>query len=118
MLAAIIAHWIFQPLHGNGYQLWSGIGSDVSEITILAGALALLKHLNCDAPRCPRYGPHRTSDGQHKLCRRHHPDLPTRRPSLAEIHARHHEQRVPQPIRDSPMVTETRPTNDAATRKR
>jgi hypothetical protein len=25
---SIIAHWVFQPLHGLGYQLWSGIASD------------------------------------------------------------------------------------------
>ena len=82
-------HWIFHPLTGEGYQFWSGIASDLGEVTLIGGALALIKHANCDAPRCLRYGPHRTADGQHKLCRHHHPDLPNHRLSLEEIHARH-----------------------------
>ena len=85
--------WQTYVLHvqrGAGYQWWSGAGSDLGELTLIAGALALIKHLNCDAPRCLRYGPHRTVDSQHRLCRAHHPDLPARRLSLREIHERHH----------------------------
>jgi hypothetical protein len=91
---SIIAHWVFQPLHGLGYQLWSGIASDVGEVTLVGGTLALLKHANCDAPRCLRYGPHRTADGHHRLCRKHHPDMPNRRLSLKEIHERHHKAQI------------------------
>lgn len=87
---ALSWYWLWHPLAGPGYQFWSGIASDLGEVTLIAGALALLKHLNCDSPRCWRYGPHRTADGQHKLCRHHHPDLPSHKLSLAEIHARHH----------------------------
>jgi hypothetical protein len=73
----------------KSYNLWSGSVSDIGEITLVGGAIALLKHANCDAPRCLRYGPHRTADGHHKLCRQHHPDLPSHRLSLKEIHERH-----------------------------
>ena len=86
---ALSWYWLWHPLFGPGYQFYSGVGSDISEITILGAAIALLKHANCDAPRCLRYGPHRTADGHHKLCRKHHPDLPNHRLSLREIHARH-----------------------------
>lgn len=86
----------------KSYNFFSGIGSDISQITLVGtlvgGALALLKHLNCDAPRCLRYGPHRTADGHHKLCRVHHPDLPKRRQSLESILHHHHkakEGRIP-----------------------
>jgi hypothetical protein len=88
-------YWLWHPLQSVGYQFWSGLGSDISEITIIAGALAILKHLNCDSPRCFRYGPHRTADGHHKLCRHHHPDLPKHRLSLPEIQARHHAAKKP-----------------------
>lgn len=80
---------LLHPLRFWGYQFWSGVGSDVGELTLLGGVLALVKHLNCDSPRCPRYGPHRTADGHHRLCRKHHPDVPDHKLSLDEIHERH-----------------------------
>lgn len=100
-MATILPSWLLHPLGycvGNqkmiiackGYNFWSGIISDLGEVTLIGGALAMLKHLNCDAPRCFRYGPHRTADGHHKLCRKHHPDLPNHKLSLREIHHRHH----------------------------
>lgn len=81
--------YVLHPEHGNGYQLWSGAGSDLGEITMIGLAVAAFKHWNCEAPRCLRHGKHPTADGQHHLCRKHHPDLPNRRLSLAEIHLRH-----------------------------
>jgi hypothetical protein len=87
---ALTLYDLWHPLlNGPGYNFWSGIASDAGELTLIGGALALAKHANCDAPRCLRYGPHRTADGQHKLCRYHHPDLPNHRLSLHEIHVRH-----------------------------
>lgn len=100
-VAAILPSWLLHPLGYcvgspkmvvacKGYNFWSGIISDLGEVTLIGGSLAMLKHLNCDAPRCLRYGPHRTADGHHKLCRKHHPDLPNHKLSLKEIHLRHH----------------------------
>jgi hypothetical protein len=89
--ATLIANWLFHPLFGKGYQFWSGAGSDISELTLLGIALGAWKHVNCAVPWCVRFGRHPTADGLHKLCRRHHPDLPSRRLSLDEIHARHRE---------------------------
>jgi hypothetical protein len=88
------SHWLFHPLVGRGYQFYSGVLGDIPEIGILFAGIGILKHLNCDAPRCFRYGPHRTADGHSKLCRVHHPDLPNHRLSLKEISARHHKARL------------------------
>jgi hypothetical protein len=79
-------HSIWHPLENAGYQFWSGLGSDLGYI---AGLIALWRHLNCGAPRCLRIGRHPTADGQHHLCRKHHPDLANHKPSLAEIRDRH-----------------------------
>lgn len=95
-------HWLSQAfstyvLHvqnHNGYQFWSGFGSDLGEATLIGIALGAWRHVNCHAPRCLRFGKHPTADHQHKLCRKHHPDLPNRKLSLGEIHDRHFQARV------------------------
>lgn len=86
---ALSWYWLWHPLFGPGYQFYSGIASDVSELTLLGVALGAWRHVNCQAPWCFRIGHHRTADGHHKLCRRHHPDLPDHKLSLREIHERH-----------------------------
>lgn len=86
-------YWIWHPLSGPGYQFYSGIVGDIPELAALGVLVGFIKHANCDAPRCLRYGPHRTADGHSKLCRKHHPDLPNHRLSLIEIHERHHKTR-------------------------
>lgn len=50
--------YLFHPLTGNGYQFWSGIGSDFSEVTILAGLAGLYYKHNCHVKKCPRIGKH------------------------------------------------------------
>lgn len=87
---ALTFYWLWHPLIGPGYQFWSGIGSDIGQITLVGGLIAMYRKHNCGAPRCLRIGKHPTADGLHHLCRRHHPDLPDHRLSLAEIHQRHH----------------------------
>ena len=82
-------YWLWHPLEGPGYQFWSGIGSDIGEITLLALAISWWRHINCASPHCWRLGKHPTADGLHKLCRKHHPDLPDHPLSLPEIHERH-----------------------------
>lgn len=69
----------FQGGGGNGshYLFWSGVGSDISELTIVAALITLIgtnlrKH-NCEVHGCWRMGRHDTAAG-HTVCRRHHPD--------------------------------------------
>lgn len=50
--------WLLQPLSGQGYQFWSGIGSDFSEITILGAVVGLYYKHNCHTKGCPRIGKH------------------------------------------------------------
>lgn len=88
-LVQAFSTYILHPLHNNGYQLWSGSGSDLGEITLFGLFVGAWRHVNCHAPWCLRLGKHPTSDGHFKLCRKHHPDLPEKRLSLADIHARH-----------------------------
>jgi hypothetical protein len=67
-----------RPLHGGGYQFWSGIGSDLGELsillTILAFAWAWWRTHNCHIHKCPRLMWHTHPDHGHPVCRRHHPD--------------------------------------------
>jgi len=95
---AAVIHWlstafstyVLHSQHGLGYQWASGPGANFGEIAIIGAAIGLYRRWNCSAPRCWRHGKHPTADGLHHLCRRHHPDLPDRRLTLAEIHLRHH----------------------------
>jgi hypothetical protein len=101
----VIAHWLhwtFWPESGQGYAFTSSVLGGLGYLAILA---VLWRKLVCQSPYCFRMGHHPTADGQHHLCRHHHPDHPTRkrwrwlpqwfmfnvpRPSLSEIHERHH----------------------------
>lgn len=67
----ILAAWLFEPLRGLGYQFWSGIGSDVGELTILTAAVVWVRHHNCHRKGCWRLG-HIDSTHGHPACRHHH----------------------------------------------
>lgn len=58
------------PLHNDGYQFWSGIGSDFGEVTLLGGFLAWWHHNNCIERGCWRKG-HRDPTHGHPVCRKH-----------------------------------------------
>jgi hypothetical protein len=60
-------------LSGPFYGWWSGAGSDLSELGILAALLTHIRHINCEVRGCWRLGRHATAAG-HKVCRHHHPD--------------------------------------------
>ena len=46
--------WFWHPLRGLGYQWWSGIGSDLGEITLLVAIVAGYRKINCHAKGCLR----------------------------------------------------------------
>ncbi len=62
---------ILHPLSGNGYQFWSGIGSDFSELSILVALILLVKHHNCHVVGCKRLGHHDPEAGA-PACWEHH----------------------------------------------
>ena len=99
LVFVVLPDWLWHPLgyctgskiavrDCKGYGIWSGIGSDVGEITLVAGLIGMWHHVNCHAPGCPWFGRHKTADGT-PLCRRHHPDLMGKKRTLVEIHRDH-----------------------------
>lgn len=69
----------WHPLrNGVGYNFWSGIGSDVGELTlatsvVFAIVMAYRRH-NCHVQRCWRLQWHVHPDHGHPVCKRHHPE--------------------------------------------
>ena len=73
-------YWLWHPLSGPGYQFYSGIGSDLSEMTLVAGMIGLYRHVNCEAPHCWRPG-HRHPEHGRPVCKRHyHADVAPKKP--------------------------------------
>ncbi len=75
-------HWFsiyfVHVLSGRGYQFWSGIGSDVGEVTLLGALVAVWSKHNCHIHRCWRVGWHPSKKyGGHVVCRHHHEDSGT-----------------------------------------
>lgn len=60
----MLLHWL-DPLHGEGYQFWSGIGGYLAIVAVF------WRHVNCHQPGCHRIGRYHHPDGL--FCRRHHP---------------------------------------------
>lgn len=76
MLAFLyLPHYFWHPLTGNGYQFWSGIGSDIGELTIVGGlitiALQTYRHNNCHVVGCRKLG-HNDPAVHAPACRDHH----------------------------------------------
>ena len=72
--------YILHFMHGNGYQFWSGMGSDIGEATIVTALVAQYKHRNCHEKGCWRMG------HQH--------------PITGAIHCKHHWNIVPDHVPD------------------
>jgi hypothetical protein len=65
-----------QQMLCKGYNFWSGIGSDVSEITLLGMVVALIKHHNCHSKRCLRPG-HKHPVHGWPACKKHWHEVPS-----------------------------------------
>lgn len=59
-------------LAGRGYQFWSGIGSDFSEVTLIAGIYVLIRRHNCHVKGCKSVLTHPDPEHNWPACRRHH----------------------------------------------
>lgn len=57
----------------TGYNFWSGIGSDLGEITLIGLALAFWHQHNCHVNRCWRLSWHPHPSNGHPVCKHHHP---------------------------------------------
>ena len=57
-------HWLSQAFstyvlhveHNNGYQWWSGAGSDLTELALLGAVVTHFRHHNCHHKGCWRLG--------------------------------------------------------------
>lgn len=70
---SLFGGYFWHPLAGDGYQFWSGIGSDVGEITMVTALYIWIKTHNCHVRGCWRLKWHGHPDHGHPVCRRHHP---------------------------------------------
>jgi hypothetical protein len=101
-----LQHWL--AIHtgtdneaGPYYGFLSGAGSDIGEITLIGGMLAIYRKHNCHTGWCLRFGHHDFTDEatgiSYRLCRKHHPAHPGRkltRLHIARIHAENRERLV------------------------
>lgn len=106
---AFLPEWLGHPLgtcvapHSayekcRGYNFWSGVGSDLGEITLITGLgigfWRTRKHLEChvESPKnCHRIGRPVPGTG-HRACRKHHPHASEKGSITMEDIARHHEE--------------------------
>lgn len=78
---------------GPFYGFWSGFGSDIGEVTLIAAVIATFRHRNCSVKGCWRLG--KNVDGTpHLACHKHHPahGAPTRNISLQQLHDAHRDR--------------------------
>lgn len=62
---------------GIYYGFWSGFGSDLGEVTLLAAIVIGFRRINCHVRHCWRIGKYEVKGTPYKVCRKHHPDVPT-----------------------------------------
>jgi hypothetical protein len=85
----VILRWLGLDDPGSPFYLfYSGLGSDLSELAILGGLIAVYRRHNCEVHRCWRLARHATAAGHH-VCRRHHPDGHLTAQSVREAHHLH-----------------------------
>lgn len=67
---------IWHPLqNGGGYNFWSGLGSDFSELALFGILITMFRHVNChvSSPHfCWRFG-HPVNGTSYRACHKHHP---------------------------------------------
>jgi hypothetical protein len=72
---------------GPYYGFFSGFGSDLSELALLAGVGGLLRRYNCHVHGCWRVGRHPVEGTPFTVCRHHHPDGHV---TAADVRKRYH----------------------------
>ena len=100
-------HWLAvhtgsvnEPGVAPGNAFWGGAGSDLGEITLLGGMIALYRKHACHTGWCLRFGHHDFTDAatgvSYRLCRKHHPAHPGSRQltrlHIARVHAENRER--------------------------
>ena len=97
-------HWLahfFGVASGDSnspaYLFWSGAGSDLAYLSVLAAAIGVYRKHNCQMRRCWRIGRHEFTDPDggvtRAVCWRHHPDVKHKQLTagrISEIQKRRH----------------------------
>lgn len=65
-----------QVMQCKGYNLWSGIVSDIGEVTLVGMAIGLIKHRNCHVKGCKSVMTHPVPGTPFKACKSHNPAMP------------------------------------------
>jgi|SRR5215472_4701014 len=81
ILTFLHLHTPLDPLHNDGYQFWSGIGSDLAYI---AAIVALFRHWNCHEHGCWRHGSVALENGT-RTCHKHDPRTPHDKPREGHV---------------------------------
>ena len=73
----MLLHWFFVHTgtyneSGPYYGFFSGFGSDIGEVTLLAAVVAGARHVNCHSKGCWRPG-HKVDGQPYRVCHRHLP---------------------------------------------
>lgn len=80
---------------GPYYGFFSGFGSDLGEVTLVAGLFAFFRHSNCHVKGCLRFG--KPVEGTpYRACHKHHPahEGEKRNVSIETIHEMFHRNRL------------------------
>ena len=69
------------------YNAFSGVLSDIGEVTLLTGMIVGLRHINCRERGCYRLG-HVVPESGVRACHKHHPTDPRTKKngSVSEMH--------------------------------
>lgn len=77
---------------GRWYLLWSGLASDLSELTLLGALIGLYWRHACHVRGCWRIGRHPVEGTGFTVCRRHHPEGGSTHEHILRLHRRARER--------------------------
>jgi hypothetical protein len=91
-------HWVevhtgvLPAAPSRAYNFWSGIGSDIGEVAIIAAVIGTYRKFNCHVPHCWRLAHHsyEIDSVEYRLCRKHHPNVDDKSRKTAQDFADHH----------------------------
>lgn len=75
---------------GPYYGFWSGFGSDIGEVVLIGAIYAGLRKVNCHVKGCFRIGHYEVKGTPYKVCRKHHPSVPSEGATETMIHDAFH----------------------------
>lgn len=82
---SLLAHVLgLDDASGAWYLWWSGA---CGQLSLVGAAFVVVRRHQCHTRWCVRLGHHPLDGTPYRMCRRHHPDLPTRAPTRSDVAA-------------------------------